>query len=213
MEKDTKEEVISLSDEHLIGKGRHKSCYIHPKNDKLCIKFTLNEGGDKDLDKELYYYGLRKKRNLSSDILPAYHGEIATIVDDEALTGYVFDFIKNYDGSAPLALGDYLRSEDALKANFDTLVHGLRTLKKSMISQRVATSTVHPWNIVYQKTSGDGGKFIIIDNIGSLSKLPVEYYLDFMAYIKIRRKWKRTLKYMSKKYDSPLVHKLAKLVK
>jgi hypothetical protein len=213
MEKDTKEEVISLSDEHLVGKGRHKSCYIHPKNDKLCIKFTLNEDGEEYFTKELYYYGLRKKRNLSSDILPAYYGTLATKVDGEAVTGYVFDFIKNYDGSASLALVDYLRSEDMLKANFDMLVYELNTLKNSMISQRVATSTVHPWNIVYQKTSEDGGKFVIIDNIGSLSKLPVEYYLDFMAYIKIRRKWKRTLKYMSKKYDSPLVHKLAKLVK
>lgn len=48
-------EIIQLDDSLLYGQGSHKKCFLHPHNKNLCIKIAYNEGGQKDLIREINY--------------------------------------------------------------------------------------------------------------------------------------------------------------
>lgn len=53
-------EIIQLDDSLLYGQGSHKKCFLHPHNKNLCIKIAYNEGGQKDLIREINYIDVLK---------------------------------------------------------------------------------------------------------------------------------------------------------
>ncbi|MDR0579331.1 MAG: hypothetical protein LBG21_01870, partial [Campylobacteraceae bacterium] len=48
---------VILSEKEFIGSGQDKKCYIHPKNDSLCIKMLHDSesGAQKQLKREIKY--------------------------------------------------------------------------------------------------------------------------------------------------------------
>lgn len=48
-------EIIQLDDSLLYGQGSHKKCFLHPHNKNLCIKIAYNQGGQKDLLREINF--------------------------------------------------------------------------------------------------------------------------------------------------------------
>ena len=59
------DEVICLTEELLIDKGTHKRVYEDPLNAHRCIKI-LYTVPDIDIERELTYRRIRKKRNSGS---------------------------------------------------------------------------------------------------------------------------------------------------
>ncbi|MDR1976571.1 MAG: hypothetical protein LBQ18_06215 [Campylobacteraceae bacterium] len=200
---------IHLDDSHFIGNGVHKKCYIHPDNSLLCIKILYKEdkGAQKQLKREIKYN--KKLKDKDIPFLPKYHGVIATNIGK----GYQFDFIKNYDGSQSHSLSDYLSSETLLRDNFSMLVEALKRLKQHMFFYNVATMNIYPQNILYKKESEKEGKFIIIDDIGTASLIPLEYYFPFAAKARVKRRWHRLISYMEYTYKDSLAKELIKSVR
>jgi hypothetical protein len=201
--------TVFLSDEHLIGQGTHKKCYVYPENDTLCIKLPYNSFGEIDLKRELKYIKLLQKRGVCCDILPKYHGEIPTNIG----RAHVFELIKDYDGKAPQTLGDYLSSPTMLKENFNTLVEELKILKSKMLAHNIITMGLFAINILCKKESEKRFKLVLINDMGSAAFIPLEYYFTFAARARIERKWNGFVEHMEKKYNNPLVKELAKEIR
>lgn len=56
-------QILQLDDTLLYGQGSHKKCFLHPHNKNLCIKIAYNEGGQKDLIREINYIDVLKRRH------------------------------------------------------------------------------------------------------------------------------------------------------
>lgn len=183
-------EEFQLREEDYFGKGTHKKCYIHPENNKLCIKviYQSNNGKAwKELRRELSYYLQLKKKNLTSEILPRYYGEVSTNLGP----GYIYDIVRDSDNQISKELHHYLASENLLKENFEQLNKSLKNLKHEMLKEGVITSGLYPENILCKKDCNGEIKLLIVDNIGTATFIPIEYYFYSFARARIIKRWNR----------------------
>lgn len=181
-------------------------CYRHPDVADKCIKVIVHGDGS-ETEREIAYYQLLAKRQISWAMLPKYHGQVATSEG----TGFVFDLIANTDGSAALTLEAYLQDSELLTANRVGLIEALRKLYGYLLAENIITMNIKPKNIVYQRDSATNGTLFIVDNIGNSDYLPLASYLPVFGRTKIKRKWQRFLSKTSEEYaDNALVLALLK---
>ncbi|AFJ46913.1 PhoP regulatory network protein YrbL [Shimwellia blattae] len=185
-----------------IGKGRHRQCYAHPANQNLCIKIvhSLAHGGDKELNRELKYYRHLQARTINWDILPRYHGQVAT---DQG-TGYVYDLVRDYNGDVSRDLGFYLNLGQQ-ENNFAWLTPLLAMLRLQLAQNRIVTMTLKPGNILVKRISQDQAILVIVDNIGEASLIPAASYIPYFYAKKMTRIWRRFMQLLEKYgYNAPL---------
>ena len=201
-----KNEILYIDENLFYGQGTHKKCFIHPKNDRLCIKIAYNRGGQKDLLREINYLKVLQRRKKDYSILPQYYGEVKTNLG----TGYVYELIKDYNGNTSSTLRDFITSETSFKTNYKLIAQLLKDLKCNLYKNEIITMVLFPENILFQKLSEDNYKLRIINDMGSGVLVPLEYYFDYFAHQKIIRRWKKFLNVLSTLYPSPLMNKLIK---
>lgn len=175
--------MIDLKNSPLIGKGEDRECYQHPEDYHKCVKVTVS-GDYKQSNDEIKFYRLMKKRGASCEQLAAFHGLVETSLGQ----GLVFTLIRDFDGKVSDSLGNYLSSNAYSLRDFKLK---LETLNRYLFDQRLIIRDLSPDNIVYQKTSENDGKLIIIDGVGNNEFIPFSTYIDYLARKKIVRKWDR----------------------
>ena len=185
--------MVNIFKEHLIGKGYNRECYQHPEHDKLCIKVNLPRTPSSDSDREMKYYQHLLKRGVSWEMVPKYHGDIATNIG----LGSVYDLILDDDGSVSKTLENYL---DA-KNDFNDVLKPFLSLKDYLLQQRIIIMTLHPRNILCQRKGGAITKLVICDDIGNSDFIPICNYSHYLAKLKITRKWEKFEKLLSTKYQ------------
>ena len=176
--------MLNLDKSSLVGKGLRRKCYRHPKDSNLCIKIVVFGNGDESKREKKYYRHL-KKRGISWDMIPKFHGDIETNLG----TGSVFDLILDSDGAVSKTLQYYLSSNDKLKAHYKGLSNALYSLKNYLLTQRIITMTLKPKNISCKKMRSGNFRLFVVDNIGNSDFIPVCNYSRFFARKKILRKW------------------------
>lgn len=159
--------MIILENQTLVGRGLHREVYVHPENDRLCVKVAI-VSEHKEFDREYHYYRLLQKRRIHWDNLPRFHGMVAT----DRGTGAVFDLIRDADGQVSKTLGEYLVASDLTATQARAIVAATDALKRYLLDQAIITMTLKPKNIVYQHLSEDSGKLFVIDNIGNSDFIP-----------------------------------------
>ena len=202
-------EVIQLDDSLLYGQGSHKKCFLHPHNKNLCIKIAYNEGGQKDLIREINYIDVLKRRHKDYSILPQYFGKIETNLG----TGYVFEIICDYNGNKTQTLEDFITSPTLFAENFDLIVHLLKNLKDELYKNEIITMVLFPENILFQKTDENTYRVRIVNDMGSAVLIPLEYYFTHFAHTKIKRRWLKFLDVLRNNYKSELTDKLIQEIK
>jgi hypothetical protein len=120
-------------------------------------------------------------------MLPAFHGEIAT----SRGPGYLFDLVRDNDGSISQPLEYYLSCREATAAHAEALSCAFDALKTYLLQWKIITMTIKAKNILYQRLGQGAGRLVIVDNIGNSDLIPICNYVDFMAQRKIQRKWRR----------------------
>lgn len=199
--------TLTLLEHHFIGSGANKKCFTHPNNEKLCIKiiYSNNDGNSqKELQRELRYYQVLQNKNHSPKLLPNYYGEIETNLG----IGYVYDVIRDYDKNISRNLDYYFSSPDLLEHNFANICYALKKMKEEMLQENLITMGLYPPNILYKKENEKEATLVIIDNIGTGSLIPLEYYFNFFARARVLRRWKRFMEDIELLYPSPLIKKL-----
>lgn len=181
------EEKINLTKEDILGKGFHKTTYVHPKKKHLCIKI-VHSTPDTDLDREMAYRSALKFCKKEKSSLTAYHGTVETNLG----TGYIFDRVINFDGTACIDFKYLLEypqeAEDKLGTKLFDIFAAFRDL---MLKEYVVVSDTDPVNFMIQRTSPSTYIFKIVDNIGTPALIPLVYYLDFLAIKRSRKYWQR----------------------
>lgn len=188
--------MLCLKD--MVGKGLHRECYVHPEDERLCVKVVVN-GDDKETKREKAYYKRLIKQNNKFSCLPKYHGDVKT---DKGIGG-VFDLIRDADGFVSKTLEYYLEHPEVTNENMAQIHEALEQLKVDLLEQGVVTMTIKPKNIVYQIDKQGRGRLVVIDNIGSSSLLKPEYFSLFFARKKVMRKWIKFKNLLIKQYDFP----------
>ena len=178
--------MIILENQTLVGRGLHREVYVHPENDRLCVKVAI-VSEHKEFDREYRYYRLLQKRRIHWDNLPRFHGMVAT----DRGAGAVFDLIRDADGQVSKTLGEYLVASDLTATQARAIVAATDALKRYLLDQAIITMTLKPKNIVYQHLSEDSGKLFVIDNIGNSDFIPLCNYVAGLARRKIARKWRQ----------------------
>jgi hypothetical protein len=178
--------MLELDPSALIGKGLHRECFVHPDNRDWCIKIIV-AGNSNENHREAKYYGLLSRRGISWAMLTRFHGLVATNLGE----GAVFDLVRDYDGGVSKTLTHYLSSEDLTTLNSKSLASALAGLKAYLLENRVVTMTLKTKNILFQKTTENDGKLVIVDNVGNSDFLPIANYNALLARLKIDRKWRR----------------------
>lgn len=182
-------EIIQLDDSLLYGQGSHKKCFLHPHNKNLCIKIAYNEGGQKDLIREINYIDVLKRRHKDYSILPKYFGKVNTNLG----TGYVFEIIRDYNNGRTQTLEDFITDLNLFSQNYSLIVRLLKELKEKLYKNEIITMVLFPENILFQKTDENTYRVRIVNDMGSAVLIPLEYHFKYFAHTKILRRWKMFL--------------------
>ena len=203
-------QIIQLDDSLLYGQGSHKKCFLHPHNKNLCIKIAYNEGGQKDLIREINYIDVLKRRHKDYSILPKYFGKVNTNLG----TGYVFEIIRDYNNGRTQTLEDFITDLNLFSQNYSLIVRLLKELKEKLYKNEIITMVLFPENILFQKTDQNNYRVRIVKDMGSAVLIPLEYHFKYFAHTKILRRWKMFLDVLrSSKYYSNLSDKLIEEIK
>lgn len=202
-------EIIQLDDSLLYGQGSHKKCFLHPHNKNLCIKIAYNEGGQKDLIREINYIDVLKRRHKDYSILLKYFGKVNTNLG----TGYVFEIIRDYNNGRTQTLEDFITDLNLFSQNYSLIVRLLKELKEKLYKNEIITMVLFPENILFQKTDENTYRVRIVNDMGSAVLIPLEYHFKYFAHTKILRRWKMFLEVLRNKYASHLSEKLIEEIK
>lgn len=198
--------IIELNQGLVIGRGLHRVCYRHPQDNDKCIKVIVHGDGS-ETEREIAYYRLLEKRNISWAMLPKYHGSL----DTNQGKGFVFDLINNTDGTGALTLESYFYDASLLMDNEEGIYNALTHLYDYLLAENIVTMNIKAKNIIYQRHSATAGILFIVDNIGNSDFLPIASYLPLLGQAKIKRKWQRFIDKTCEEFaDNPSVVGLLK---
>lgn len=186
MPKSKSRDIIELDPHALVGKGLHRECFVHPGDPMRCIKIVVSGSGNENHREQSYYAELANK-GISWELLPRFYGLVETNLGE----GAVFDLIRDYDGRISLTLRHYLSSAQLTSVHQEALKDALQALKSYLLAHRIITMTLKPKNILFQMSSAETGKLVIVDNIGNSDFIPLVKFSRRLAKWKILRKWRR----------------------
>ena len=158
-------DTIFLTKEYFIGEGAHKAVYMYPKDASLCIK-VLFEYPDIDLERELDYRRSRERRKLSTTLLPKYFGTVNTNIG----MGYVFERVRDSDGSTSVTLEEFLNSMTVSLENSKMVFELLANFKRDLFKEKIITRNLVPINLLVQKNEGSM-KIKIVDILQCVCEL------------------------------------------
>ena len=186
--------MLILSSDNFIGEGVFRVCYSHPDNANQCVKVFKRDTSESptdftELSRELKYYELLEKRNICWDHLSRYHGVVSTSVGD----GYVFDMIRDADGQVSKTLEYYLN-----KSNIAGVEDALIQLADYLSTNAIVTRVMRPRNIVLRTETDGSYKAFVIDDVLNDEFIPISSYVTFFARKKIKRRFDRFEKSLSK---------------
>lgn len=175
--------TVHLSEDLLLGTGAHRKCYRHPSNENQCIKiiYNLEDGGEKEIIRELKFYREMSLRLKDWTSITKYYGQIHTNLG----VGYLYDNIKNKDGSASPTLTDYL----SMKGASETLESALLSLYNYLKNNKIPTMTIKPQNVLCQMNGEDIVKLVIVDNLGESTLIPLSKISIMIFNQRLNKKW------------------------
>lgn len=180
--------MIELPKDHLdplvVGVGRHRVCYIHPKDPRKCIKVIYNSGSHafQEIKREVSYYRHLEKYLKDWSGLPRFYGEVNTNLG----IGYVYDRIIDFDGR-PSETMDQRYRDIHTEASFIEEKLLVDNLEKYLLDNHVVTMTLKPYNILCHRISRNELFPVICDNIGVAAFVPLAYVCPWYARVTIRR--------------------------
>lgn len=178
--------MIDIDSSNFVGKGLHRVCYVHPRNENYCIKVVVS-GDHKECQREQKYYRFLESRNISWEMLSRFYGVVETNLGQ----GAVFDLIRDGDGSISRTLEYYLTTIEKTESHYFGLSRAIGVLKDYLYQQKIITMTLKAKNILFKKIGDEGGRLVIVDNIGNSDLIPICNYSAYFSRKKILRKWAR----------------------
>lgn len=180
---------LRLDADHLVGRGLHRACYVHPHAPDKCIKVLSARHREASYEvekrREISYYRLLTERGNSWRHVARYYGEAETC----AGRGSVFELLRDADGEVSKTLEFYLAAPLG-GGDAGALASAVQTLYAGMLDECIITMNIKAKNIVWQRAAGRV-RLVLVDGLGHADYIPVCDYVAFLARLKIRRRWMR----------------------
>ena len=191
--------MLKLADLEPFAIGGTRRCYIHPRNEQLCVKVLRPDrtpaarlraakgwrrlkgqrGFDDQRKERKAYDALRKGSQQGWRHVPRYHGTVAT---DQGI-GIVTDLQRSYDGSFPLNLEELLPS--GMPSGMPSAIDEFKAwLRRDLFLSR----DLLPHNIIAVAGSAHCYRLMIVDGIGNSEMLPLASWFKTFARMKVERK-------------------------
>ncbi len=173
-------EIIQLSDDLIIGKGRDRVCYAHPHKKNLCIKISI--GSNKQSKREVSYFKFLTSRHTDLSNISIFQGNVITNLGK----GYTFDLIRDEDGSIAKTLRQCLESKIF---TIDEIQPKLHDLREYLVKNKICVRDISPSNISCQETS-QGVNLFIIDGVSNANINPLTIRFQSFINASIAKAWK-----------------------
>lgn len=173
-------DIIQLSDNLVIGKGRDRICYEHPTQRNLCIKISFNS--NKQSIREVKYFSYLTKKNKDLSKISSF----VSLIRTNKGNGYVFELIRDDNEHISKTLRQYLESKEF---SLEYIRPQLIELKNYLIKNKICVRDISPSNICCKKTPM-GFKLYIIDGVSNANINPLTIRLDSLINTKIFKAWK-----------------------
>jgi hypothetical protein len=174
------QDVIELSDDLIIGKGRDRICYEHPTVLNQCIKISITT--DKQSLREMRYFSFLKSKKTDLSVISTFLGKVKT---NKGL-GYSFDLIRDYDGKVSKTLLQSLESNECSMVQVRPLISDL---KQYLMTNKICVRDISPSNICCQK-SQNGINLFIIDGVSNSNMNPLTIRFQSLINKAIEKAWK-----------------------
>ena len=171
---------MNISEEYYFSEGKHRSIYVHPDNESLCIKIPKVRLTKRSIKREIKY--LKKYQKRASHFLSMFHSTVET----NRGKGYVFQLIRDENGAISMPLSEC--------KNLVGLKEKIHALYWECINKNVIVSDLHTKNIVVQKNQDSSYQLWIIDGAGNSDYIKICDIFKYFAKKKTTRKFSRLSK-------------------
>jgi len=179
--------MVDLNGACLIGKGSSRLCYVHPADERKCIKVVYTRKAS-IIPEELKYYRFHEKRRISWEMMARNYGTVETSEGE----GVVFSLPRDHDGEISRTLGYYLESGERTPPA-DNLCRALRDFRDYLQKERIIVRELKAENLVLQRFDTQNSRIILVDGVGNNEFLPIANYSNLFARRTLSRKWRKFL--------------------
>lgn len=184
-----------LKDAKLIGTGVQRYCYEDPDDSSKCIKVSINSTRANDLEEK--YFNFLNRKKISWDHLTKLYSKEKTDMGD----GLIFELVRDFDGNISKSIDYYIQNKDAFLL-IKYFTKDLEDLKNYMFDNGVIAKDLSQFNVLYQRSSNDIGKFVIIDGVGNPEFVPVSNYILYFQKKRIKKYWDKFIRRIKKVQSS-----------
>ena len=177
--------MIILNDDLLIGSGRERSCYRHPKYPERCIKVvqSFSSRTKTRIKREIKYIQKYKRSPQPLEVIPSYYGRVHTNLG----MGYQFELILDHDMRIAKKLSLHLQEDGMSEKIHEYLLHTYRLF----LNANAVVSDLHADNLLLQKKSNIEERLVMVDGFGNSDLIAICDYSKFFCRKKLIRKFTR----------------------
>lgn len=177
------QQILEISSEP-IGVGQERICYRHPGDTTKVVKIQRGED-TKQTRRELEFYEKLSRRKMDNfEHIPRYYGMTQTNLGE----GFVVDLIADFDGAISKSLWWHFEQGYPVSEFFPYLDE----LRQYLLDNLVVFSVdMGRYNILFQKTSPQQARLVVIDGLGNHTAINWFDNLACFARPKINRRWRR----------------------
>ncbi|WP_424494500.1 YrbL family protein [Salinimicrobium sp. GXAS 041] len=173
--------MIQIEEKHYIGKGKLQKCFVHPDNDKICLKVNIDQKNPR-VNREIFYYKKIQKK-FEIPFIAKYYGEKPTNLGVASMYELIRDETTN---NISLSLYDYLKMDDSPFSD-ELFISELEKLKRKMIEHKIFASDLNGSNICCKILKNNSIELIIVDGVGHRDFIPLVEWFHFLAKRKINK--------------------------
>lgn len=176
-------QIVEITSEP-IGAGQERVCYRHPQDAGKVIKIQKG-ANDKQTRRELAFYkNLSRRKMRNFDHIPRYYGTVQTNLGE----GFVVDLVSDFDGNVSKSLWWHFERGYPV-AEF---LPYLEELRQYLLDNLIVFSVdMGRYNILFQKTSPQQARLVVIDGLGNHTAINWLDNIAFFCRRKIERRWRR----------------------
>ncbi len=178
-------DILCLSDELIINRGRERTCYRHPKNNKLVIKVSTSGKKAEANHNELKGYRILRQEGIDLSFISHCYG----FVNTDQGQGLVCDCIRDDDGTISKTIWDIVVFQD--DCDVKHVIEVAETFCNFLISNRIWIFDLNLKNIVLKQLTDGTCKPYIIDLKGRYVNnelIPFSRYIPYLSLQKLRRR-------------------------
>ncbi len=180
-------DVFHLPDELIINRGSERTCYRHPKDNKLVIKVPISTAGKQAEanHNELKGYRILREEGIDLSFVSHCYG----FVNTDQGQGLVCDCIRDDDGTISKTIWDTVVFQD--DCDVEHVVEIAETFCDFLISNRIWIFDLNLKNIVLKQLTDGTCKPYIIDVKGryvNYELIPFSRYISYFSLQKLRRR-------------------------